>query len=137
MSKSLAQECAPKRTGVQGPEFEGGVSVKQAALSGVRRAALGAAMLCLGGEFTYAADVKFNDLADEGLRDALRGGSLLHEQTLLEENKPSAGEILAAAQADYKRLLAVLYDNGYFSGSIAISVDGREASSIPPVQPPS
>lgn len=122
---------------MQGPEFEGGVSVKQAALSGVRRAALGAAMLCLGGEFTYAADVKFNDLADESLRDALRGGSLLHEQTLLEENKPSAGEILAAAQADYKRLLAVLYDNGYFSGSIAISVDGREASSIPPVQPPS
>lgn len=113
------------------------MSVKQAALSGVRRAAMGMALLFLGGGFTHAADVNFNNIADENLEDALRGGSLLYEQTLLEENKPSAGEVLAAAQADYKRLLAVLYDNGYFGGTIAISLDGREAASIPPVQPPS
>lgn len=113
------------------------MSVNKAALSGVRRAAIGTALLFLGGGFTHAADVKFNNIADEDLKDALRGGSLLHEQTLLDENKPSAGEVLAAAQADYKRLLAVLYDNGYFGGTITISLDGREAASIPPVQPPS
>ncbi len=113
------------------------MSVKQAALSGVRRAALGTVVLFSSVGFAAAAGVKFNGIADDSLKDALRGGSLLHEQTLLEDNKPSAGEILAAAQADYKRLLAVLYDNGYFGSSISISLDGREAATIPPVQPPS
>ncbi|QUJ77950.1 outer membrane protein assembly factor [Sulfitobacter albidus] len=84
----------------------------------------------------FAADVSLNGVEDDDLRDALRGGSLLIEQTLLEENPPSTAEILAAAQADYRRLLAVLYDNGRFSGAVRISVDGREAASIPPVQPP-
>ncbi|MEQ6247499.1 autotransporter assembly complex family protein [Sulfitobacter sp. HNIBRBA3233] len=83
-----------------------------------------------------AADVSLNGVADEDLRAALRGGSLLVDQTLLEENPPTSAEILAAAQADYRRLLAVLYDNGYFSGAVTIRVDGREAASIPPVQPP-
>lgn len=116
--------------------FEG-MSVKQAALVEVRRVVAGTVMLCLGGVAAYAADVKFGDITDENLRDALRGGSLLHEQTLSGDNPPSAAEILAAAQADYKRLLAVLYDNGYFSSAINITLDGREAASIPPVQPPS
>lgn len=77
-----------------------------------------------------------NTIEDEDLDSALRGGSLLFGQTITEENQPSNSEVLAAAQADYKRLLAVLYDNGYFSGTIQISVDGREAATIPPVQPP-
>ena len=85
---------------------------------------------------TQAAEVTLGGALDVNLRDELRGGSLLIEQTLLEENPPSTSEILAAAQADYKRLLAVLYDNGYFSGVITINVDGREAAAIPPVEPP-
>jgi translocation and assembly module TamA len=113
------------------------MSVKQAALVEVRRVVAGTVMLCLGGAAVYAADVKFNDITNETLGDALRGGSLLHEQALSDDNPPSAAEILAAAQADYKRLLAVLYDNGYFSSAIKITLDGREAASIPPVQPPS
>lgn len=94
-------------------------------------------MLCMAAFAADAADVNLSGVADDDLRDALRGGSLLVEQTLLEENTPSATEILGAAQADYQRLLAVLYDNGHFGGSISITVDGREATSIPQVEPPS
>ncbi len=94
------------------------------------------ALICLSAFDAQAVDVNFAGVSDEDLETALRGGSLLIEQTLLEENPPSSAEILAAAQADYKRLLAVLYDNGYFGGAIYIRVDGREAASIPPVQPP-
>lgn len=89
--------------------------------------------------FTAAAqgaEVTLQGIADDDLSGKIRGGSLLIEQTLQEDNPPTTAEILGAAQADYKRLLAVLYDNGYFSGAININVDGREAAAIPPVQPP-
>lgn len=84
----------------------------------------------------YGADVSLSGVSDEDLSSTLRGGSLLIEQTLNDENNASASEILGAAQADYKRLLAVLYDNGFFAATINISVDGREASAISPVQAP-
>lgn len=120
---------------MQRHEFEG-MSVKKIALVRARRFAASTAILCTVAVSGHAADVKINPLADDDLESALRGGSLLFEQTLIEDNPPSTTEILAAAQADYKRLLAVLYDNGHFGGAVAISVDGREAASIPPVQPP-
>ena len=82
------------------------------------------------------AEVTLQGISDDDLSEKMRGGSLLIEQTLQEENPPTSAEILGAAQADYKRLLAVLYDNGYFSGDINITVDGREAAAIPPVDPP-
>ncbi|MEQ6202694.1 autotransporter assembly complex family protein [Sulfitobacter sp. HNIBRBA2951] len=103
---------------------------------GLRGHAVAAAVLCAGAIGAQAADVRLSGDVGDDLKDTLRGGSLLVEQTLLEENKPSASEILAAAQADYKRLLAVLYDNGHFGGSISILVDGREAAGIAPVNPP-
>lgn len=113
------------------------MSVKQVTLAGVWRFAASNAAVCMVAFAAQAADVSINTLEDDDLNGVLRGGSLLFEQTLLEDNPPSTTEVLAAAQADYKRLLAVLYDNGYFSGSINITVDGREAAAIPPVQPPS
>ena len=69
------------------------------------------------------------------LYDAIAGGSLLREQTA-EDATPSTQELLAAAQADYARLLAVLYDQGYFAAVIKITVDGVDAASIAPVAPP-
>ena len=111
-------------------------NVKATTWTGFARLAVGVALTCSTAIGAHAADVRISGSLDDDLKDTLRGGSLLVEQTLLDENKPSTTEILAAAQADYKRLLAVLYDNGYFSGSINILVDGREAAAIPPVQPP-
>ncbi|NNE51069.1 MAG: outer membrane protein assembly factor [Sulfitobacter sp.] len=72
---------------------------------------------------------------DSDLYDTLRGGSLLAEQTA-EEARASTSELVAAAQADYRRLLAVLYDAGYFGPTIKITLDGIDAANIPPVQPP-
>ena len=69
------------------------------------------------------------------LYEAIAGGSLLREQTA-EDATPSTQELLAAAQADYARLLAVLYDQGYFAGVIKITVDGVDAAAIAPVAPP-
>nr|WP_037968214.1 BamA/TamA family outer membrane protein [Sulfitobacter guttiformis] len=102
----------------------------------MRRRAVGTLLLLTLAASAHAAEVTLSGIADEDLEAKMRGGSLLVEQTLLEENPPSTAEILAAAQADYKRLLAVLYDNGHFAGAITISVDGREAADIPAVQPP-
>jgi len=81
------------------------------------------------------------DLTLEGLEDSpdlsatLLGGSLLAEQTA-QDATPSPQELLAAAQADYARLLAVLYDQGYFGPVINITLDGVEAARIAPVSPP-
>ena len=45
-------------------------------------------------------------------------------------------ELLAAARADYQRLLAVLYDAGRFGAVISITIDGREAADILPLNAP-
>lgn len=116
-------------------DFEG-LGVKITALVQMQRATAIAAIVWMASA-AHGAEVNLDVISDDDLAGKMRGGSLLVEQTLLEENPPTSAEILAAAQADYKRLLAVLYDNGYFSGVINITVDGREAASIPPVQPPS
>jgi translocation and assembly module TamA len=72
---------------------------------------------------------------DSELYTTLQGGSLLAEQAL-QDTPPSPQELVAAAQADYGRLLAVLYDNGYFGPVVKITLDGVDASAIPPVSPP-
>jgi len=42
-------------------------------------------------------------------------------------------DILAAAQADYGRLVGTLYEQGYYGPVVSIHVDGREAATIPPL----
>ncbi|MEP3675475.1 autotransporter assembly complex family protein [Sulfitobacter sp.] len=111
--------------------------MKSTAWMSLQRTAVGAAFVWAASAPAFAAEVALEGVSKDSLNAELRGGSLLIEQTLLEENKPSPSEIVAAAQADYKRLLAVLYDNGFYAAVINISVDGREASTIPPVEPPS
>ena len=103
----------------------------------VRRAFVQTAVLCAAAFSANAAAIDLQGVADDDLREALRGGSLLFEQALLEKNQPSPSEVLGAAQADYKRLLAVLYNNGHFGGSVRITVNGREAASILQVEPQS
>ena len=49
-----------------------------------------------------------------------------------QDSNRSSQDILAAAKADYRRILSVLYKNAYFGGVISIKVDGREASALPP-----
>lgn len=89
----------------------------------------------LGAQAALAADVSIEGALTEELREALTGGSLLVEQSKAEA-APSPQELVSSAQADYQRLLAVLYDRGYFGGVITIKLDGREAAQVPPVSPP-
>lgn len=42
----------------------------------------------------------------------------------------SAGDVIATAQGDYARLLAVLYEEGYFAPVISIRLGGREAAEL-------
>ena len=62
--------------------------------------------------------------------NAVRNASAL----VADVNEPASGAagLLAKARGDYRRILAALYDEGYYGGSINILVGGREASGLPP-----
>ncbi len=111
-------------------------STTDAVLGALRATTAALAFIWIGcaGQSATLAITGVEDGSD--LYDALSGGSLLREQTA-EDATPTTQELLAAAQADYARLLAVLYDQGYFGAVIKITVDGVEASTIAPVAPPS
>ncbi|MDW4496426.1 autotransporter assembly complex family protein [Sulfitobacter sp. D35] len=98
---------------------------------------LGASALALGAAIgpAGATDIYLRGQFSDDLADALKAGSLLVEQQA-QESEVLPLEVLSAAQADYKRLLAVLYDNGYFAPVISIRVDGREAADIPLIRSP-
>lgn len=106
-------------------------------LMGFLRITTAAVAIVVSGTAGFAASLEITGV-EEGseLYEAVLGGSLLREQTA-EDATPSTQELLAAAQADYARLLAVLYDQGYFASVIKITVDGVDASAIAPVSPPS
>lgn len=67
---------------------------------------------------------------DEDVSDALNATSLL----IADQDKPASGAagLIAKARGDYQRLLAALYTQGHYGGSISILVDGREAGQLPP-----
>ncbi len=64
--------------------------------------------------------------ADNDMRSALSAASLALQTKAEGVDDPTA--LLAAAQADYARLLSVLYERGHFAGVISIKVNGREAA---------
>lgn len=45
-------------------------------------------------------------------------------------------ELLSASLADYRTLVQILYDEGYFSPVVNIRIDGREAADINPLETP-
>ncbi|MEL6450679.1 MAG: BamA/TamA family outer membrane protein [Pseudomonadota bacterium] len=76
--------------------------------------------------------------APDALRADLRAASLTATLADTEDSDAPAEaiDILSAAQADYGRLIAALYDQGYFGPTIRILLDGREAASIAPIAAP-
>lgn len=80
-----------------------------------------------------AVEVRFVTSSQSGdLNDALSNASLLMQ--LNGDTEKSAQEVVAAAQADYSRLVGVLYERGFFGPTVSILVDGREAADIPAVR---
>lgn len=92
--------------------------------------------LGLAGAATQAQEVRLNapDASDD-LRAALRAASLTISLTRDDEGAV-AQDYVAAARADYQRLLTGLYSEGYYGGAISILIDGREASGIAPLDSP-
>ncbi|MEE9427380.1 MAG: BamA/TamA family outer membrane protein [Paracoccaceae bacterium] len=72
--------------------------------------------------------------APKNLLEALRASSL--SIAAKRDGVNSAQDILAAARADYTRLVGVLYANARYGGVVHIYVDGREAASIAPLAAP-
>jgi len=72
--------------------------------------------------------------ASEDLTERLRGAS----STMSAEARGlgSGQELLAASLSDYRTLVQVLYDAGYFSPVVHIRLDGREAAYISPLKTP-
>ncbi|MEL7131439.1 MAG: BamA/TamA family outer membrane protein [Pseudomonadota bacterium] len=91
------------------------------------------AMLGLPGALAaLTVDVSAPEELAEDVRNASLSVALLSEE---EAVRPI--DVISAAQADYSRLIGLLYDQGYFGPEISITVDGREAASLSPVSAPS
>jgi len=71
--------------------------------------------------------------ASDGLRTALTAASL--SLALSRDGAEAPQDYVAAARADYRRLLTGLYSEGYYGGTISILVDGVEAAQIDPLVP--
>ncbi len=67
---------------------------------------------------------------NEDIETKLKGTSGLWK----DREKPASGVsgLLAKARGDYRRLLAALYSEGRYGGTISIKVGGREAADLPP-----
>ncbi len=83
----------------------------------------------------YAATIDFRvEGASNDLDAALRAASPLLSAE--RDDRVDAQDLVAAAQAEYSGLIAVLYARGHFSPVISVLVDGREAASIPALDVP-
>ena len=80
-------------------------------------------------------DLQFRITTGEAdLERRLRRGSLL--TAALTEGRFTGQDMLAAARADYSRLLGTLYDEGRYDAVIDIRLDGVEAAGIAPLDAP-
>jgi translocation and assembly module TamA len=68
--------------------------------------------------------------AAKPVEDAVRSASAL----IAGADLPASGAagLLATARGDYRRMLAALYGEGYYGGTISIRVGGKEAATLPP-----
>jgi translocation and assembly module TamA len=61
---------------------------------------------------------------------AVRNASAL----VADQSEPASGAagLLAKARGDYKRIIAALYNEGYYGGTVSIRIGGAEAANLPP-----
>ncbi|MGR3793673.1 autotransporter assembly complex protein TamA [Vannielia sp. SX4] len=84
-----------------------------------------------------AAQTKIG-LSVKGGNDDLREEiiAVLSTRSLLVEGETDPQGLVAAAQADYRRIVAALYGEGYYGPVVSIRLDGREASEMSPFAVP-
>ncbi len=84
---------------------------------------------------SWGQDVTFDISAgNDTLKSALRDASLV--AGLSSDETPAPQDYVAAARADYRRLLTALYAKGYYAGTISIKINGIEASNLAPLDAP-
>jgi translocation and assembly module TamA len=98
------------------------------------RPALFALLLAAPAAFAQDFDLVLPEGTDGDLRRALERASLT--LALPEQELTTPQDIVAAARADYRRLLTALYAEGRYGGVISIAIDGREAADIAPLAAP-
>ena len=79
-----------------------------------------------------AAQAQQVRLETDKARGALTAASLL----LALEDDAVPQDYVAAARAEYRRMLTALYAEGFYSGSVSITIDGQEAATIAPLDAP-
>ncbi len=72
--------------------------------------------------------------ASDALMETLRASSLL--RTAQVGGRTSPLDLMAAARAEYGRLVPLLYEEAYYAPTIHVRVDGREAADISPLSNP-
>jgi translocation and assembly module TamA len=72
---------------------------------------------------------------DDSLLSLLQDASL--SRSVGDEDDPQPQDYVAAARADYHRLLTALYAAGYYNGTISIKVNETEAANLAPLDAPS
>lgn len=83
-----------------------------------------------------AQEISFDTTgASSDLRGDIRAASLA--LSLRDDAEATAQDFVAAARADYRRVLTALYAAGYYGSEISIKVNGREAATIAPLDAPS
>ena len=100
----------------------------------IRAVAVGFALVLA---FPACAETEFHlqtTNQDDALAKSLRGASLVRGVAATAD--ADALDIFAAARADYARLVAELYDQGFYSATVSILLDGREAARIAPMDAP-
>ena len=99
------------------------------------RAALAAAALAWGALPATALDIGFAAPgAPKDFKTLLQDASLVISTA--RAGDATAPDLLAAARADYARMVGVLYAQGFYGGEVRIRVNGQEAATIGPLQAP-
>ena len=80
----------------------------------------------------YELDVSV--AGEDDLEGEVRSASLL--VTGQDEGIETSQDIVAAARADYTRIVGRLYSEGYYAPVVSILIDGREAATIAPLDAP-
>ena len=101
----------------------------------MRKQAIAAGLLIWLGQALGAQDVSI--VLPPGFED-LRGPLEAASQTtaLAAAGPTTAQDYVAAARADYRRMLTALYAKGYFGGTVSITIDGQEVAGIAPLDAP-
>jgi translocation and assembly module TamA len=85
--------------------------------------------IVIGDPQNYEVEIVVGE-TDSDMEGKLRSASTLWS----DRNEPASGAagLIAKARGDYRRLLATLYSEGRYGGSISILIDGREAADLAP-----